>query len=67
MNGEQRPGWHFAHAQDLRILRMLKGTFRLTQPNYGVLLQAATICNLTSKHGCDQRFYIESFEKFTSV
>ena len=32
MNGEQRPGWYFAHAQDdiyLCILRMLEGTFSL--------------------------------------
>ena len=32
MNGKQRPGWYFAHAQDdlnLRILRMFEGTFSL--------------------------------------
>ena len=32
MNGEQRPGWYFAHAQDdpnLRILCMFEGTFSL--------------------------------------
>ena len=30
MNGEQRPGWYFGHAQDyliMRILRMFEGTF----------------------------------------
>ena len=32
MNGEQRPGWYFAHAQDnlnLRMLRMFEGIFSL--------------------------------------
>ena len=32
MNGEQRPGWYFAHVQDdlnLHILRMFEGTFWL--------------------------------------
>ena len=32
MNGEQKPGWYLAHAQDdlnLRILRMFVGTFSL--------------------------------------
>ena len=32
MNGEQRPGWYFARAQDdlnVRILRMLEDTFSL--------------------------------------
>ena len=35
INGEQKPGWDFAHVQDdvnLHILRMLKALFRLTQP-----------------------------------
>ena len=32
MNGEQRPGWYYAHVQDdlnLHILRMLEATFSL--------------------------------------
>ena len=32
MNGEQRPGWYFGHAQDdlkLRILRVFEGNFSL--------------------------------------
>ena len=34
MNGEQRPGCYFAHAQDdlnLHILRMFEGTFSLDE------------------------------------
>ena len=37
MNGEQRPVYYFAYAQDdldLRILRMFEGTFRLTRSSY---------------------------------
>ena len=36
MNGEQRPGWYFAHAEDdlNLILCVLKGTFSLKRPMY---------------------------------
>ena len=34
MNGRQRPGLYFARAQDdLRMLRLFEGTFRLSWPN----------------------------------
>ena len=39
MNGDKRPSWYFAHAQDdqnLRIVRCCKAPFRLARPNYEV-------------------------------
>ena len=42
MNGEQRPGSYFAHAQDdlnLRILRVIEDTFCFTQPIYNANAQ----------------------------
>ena len=46
MHGEQRPGWHFAHAQaDLNLLiwRMIEGTFSLDEEQMGEVLWQAGV------------------------
>ena len=46
MNGNQRPGQYFAHAQDdlnLLTLRMLEGPFFLTQPMYCTLAKVVSM------------------------
>ena len=55
-NGEQMPGWDFAHVQDDMnpfILRMLEDTFRLTRP-YLILLLTLVLLNPDMSCLCKQ-------------